>query len=210
MTASRRVLSVAALLALFMYASVGTDAARRQDRESLQRSLAGQLLVASPDLQDPNFSQTVVYLVHHDQSGAMGLVLNRVLGTGPLDKMLEGLGFPSHGATDLELRVHYGGPVEPARGFMLHSPDYRAEDTVVLSKMAALTLSPGILQDMAAGKGPRRSLFALGYAGWGPEQLEGELAAGAWVVVEPDEALLFDEQPETKWQRAFDRRGIDL
>jgi putative transcriptional regulator len=210
MTASRRLLSIAALLAFFMYASLDIDAARRQDRERSQHSLAGQLLVATPELQDPNFSQTVVYLVHHDQTGAMGLVLNRVLGTGPLDEMLKGLGMPSNGATDLELRVHYGGPVEPARGLMLHSPDYRAADTVVLSDLAALTLSPGILRDIAAGKGPRRSLFALGYAGWGPEQLEGELAAGAWVVVEPDEALLFDEQPETKWRRAFDRRGIEL
>jgi putative transcriptional regulator len=209
MTASRRLLSIAALLALVTYASVGTDAARRQDQDPT-KSLAGQLLVAAPDLQDPNFRETVVYLVHHDQAGAMGLVVNRVLGTGPLDEMLEGLGMPPDGAPDLELRVHYGGPVEPARGFMLHSPDYRAEDTVVLSDLVALTVSPGILQDIAAGKGPRRSLFALGYAGWGPEQLESELAAGAWVVVEPDAELLFDEQPETKWQRAFDRRGIDL
>jgi putative transcriptional regulator len=209
MTASRRLLSIAALFALVTYASVGTDAARRQDQDPT-KSLAGQLLVAAPDLQDPNFRETVVYLVHHDQAGAMGLVVNRVLGTGPLDEMLEGLGMPPDGAADLELRVHYGGPVEPARGFMLHSPDYRAEDTVVLSDLVALTVSPGILQDIAAGKGPRRSLFALGYAGWGPEQLESELAAGAWVVVEPDAELLFDEQPETKWQRAFDRRGIDL
>ena len=210
MTASRRLLSVAALLALFLYASVGSDAARRQDPEPAQDSLVGRLLVATPELQDPNFRETVVYLVNHDQAGAMGLVINRVLGTGQLDRMLEGLGLPSNGATDLELRVHYGGPVEPTRAFMLHSPDYRAEDTVVLSEMTALTLSPGILEDMAAGKGPKRSLFALGYAGWGPEQLEGELAAGAWVVVEPDADLLFDEHPETKWQRAFDRRGIDL
>jgi putative transcriptional regulator len=210
MSASRRLLSIAALLTLFTYASVGTDAARRQDHEPSRHSLAGQLLVATPDLQDPNFSQTVVYLVHHDQSGAMGLVLNRVLGSGPLDKVLEGLGMPPGGAAALELRVHYGGPVEPARGFMLHSPDYRAEDTVVLSDLVALTASPGILEDIAAGKGPKRSLFALGYAGWGPEQLEGELAAGAWFLVEPDADLLFDEHPETKWQRAFDRRGIDL
>ena len=210
MTASRRLLSVAALLVLFTYASVGTDAARRHDPEPAERSLAGQLLVATPDLDDPNFRETVVYIVHHDRTGAMGLVLNRVLGTGPLDKMLEGLGVPPDGGADLELRVHYGGPVEPARAFMLHSPDYRAEDTVVLSELAALTLSPGVLQDIAAGKGPRRSLFALGYAGWGPEQLEGELAAGAWFVVEPDTDLLFDDHPETKWQRAFDRRGIEL
>jgi putative transcriptional regulator len=210
MTASRRLLGITALLALVMYASVESDAAWRQEHEPAPDSLAGRLLVATPDLQDPNFRQTVVYLVHHDQAGAMGLVINRVLGAGPLDRMLEGLGIAPEGASDLELQVYYGGPVEPARGFMLHSPDYRGADTVVLSDLAALTLSPDILQDIATGKGPKRSLFALGYAGWGPEQLEGELAAGSWYVVEPDAALLFDGHPETKWQRAFDRRGIEL
>jgi putative transcriptional regulator len=133
-----------------------------------------------------------------------------VLGAGPLDKLLEGLGLPPNGAGDLELIVHYGGPVEPTRAFVLHTPDYRAEDTMVLSNFAALTFSPAILEDIAAGKGPKRSLFALGYAGWGPEQLERELAAGAWVVVAPDPDLLFDDHPETKWRRAFDRRGIEL
>jgi putative transcriptional regulator len=210
MTASRRLLSVAALLVLFTYASMETDAARRQDPEAAERSLAGRLLVATPDLEDPNFRETVVYLVHHDGTGAMGLVINRLIGAGPLDRMLEGLGVEPESASDLELRVHYGGPVEPTRAFMLHSPDYRAADTVVLSELAALTLTPGVLGDIAAGKGPKRSLFALGYAGWGPEQLEGELAAGAWFVVEPDADLLFDDHPETKWQRAFDRRGIEL
>ena len=210
MSPSRRLHSVAALLALLVYASIGADAARRQDQDPARGSLAGQLLVAAPDLGDPNFRQTVVYLVHHDRDGAMGLVLNRVLGAGRLEKLLEGLGLPPNGAGDLELIVHYGGPVESTRAFMLHSPDYRAEDTVVISDLAALTVSPGILEDIAAGKGPKRSLFALGYAGWGPEQLEGEIAAGAWVVVEPDPDLLFDDHPETKWQRAFDRRGIEL
>jgi putative transcriptional regulator len=210
MTASRRLLSLAALLALFMYASGDLDAARPQDQEPTAEPLAGQLLVATPELQDPNFRETVVYVIHHDQAGAMGLVINRVLGAGPLDKMLEGLGVPSNGATGLELRVHYGGPVEPDRAFVLHSPEYHGSDTVTLSALAALSVSPHVLEDIAAGKGPRRSLFVLGYAGWGPEQLEGELAAGAWVVVQPDEALLFDQHPETKWQRAFDRRGIEL
>lgn len=210
MTASRRLLSIAAMLALFTYASVATDAARRPDGEATQESLAGQLLVAAPELEDPNFRETVVYVLHHDRAGAMGLVINRVLGTGPLDRMLEGLGIAPNGESHLDLRVYYGGPVQPAQGFMLHSPDYHAADTVDVSDIAALTTSPEVLRDIAAGKGPRRSLFALGYAGWGPGQLENELAAGAWFVVEPDATLLFDEQTETKWQRAFDRRGIDL
>ena len=210
MTASCRLFSVSALLALLTYASVTTDAALQPDGEPGEGSLAGRLLVAAPDLDDPNFQETVVYLVQHDHSGAMGLVINRVLGAGPLDRMLEGLGLAPKTESKVELRVHYGGPVEPSRAFVLHSPDYYAEDTLVVSGLAALTVSPGILQDIAAGRGPKQSLFALGYAGWAPGQLESELAAGAWFVVDPDETLLFDPDTATKWQRAFDRRGVEL
>ena len=210
MATPRRLLSMAALLAMLMFAGVDTDAARQPGRDATENSLAGQLLVATPNLEDPNFRQTVVYMIQHDEGGAMGLVLNRVLGTGPLDKMLQGLGIDPHGKHNINIEVHYGGPVEVGRVFMLHTPDYRAADTVVVSDLAALTVTPEILEDIAAGKGPKRSMFALGYAGWGPHQLEDELAAGAWVVVEADEALLFDEEMDTKWQRAFDRRGVDL
>jgi putative transcriptional regulator len=209
MIAPSRLLSMAALLAIVMFAGVAPDAARGPERDPASSSLAGRLLVATPDLQDPNFRETVVYMIHHDENGAMGLVVNRVLGSGPLDDLLERLGIDAEGNADVEVEVHYGGPVEAGRVFMLHTPDYRSEDTVV-SGLAALTVTPEILRDIAAGKGPRRSLFALGYAGWSPNQLEDELAVGAWVVVEPDEMLLFDHQNDTKWQRAFDRRGIDL
>ena len=210
MTAPSRLLSMAALLAFVVLAGVDTDAARQPDRDAGQNSLAGQLLVAAPDLEDPNFRQTVVYMIRHDEDGAMGLVVNRVLGSGPLDDLLESLGVDARGTAKVDVRVHYGGPVEAGRIFMLHTPDYRSEDTTVVSDLAALTVTPEILGDIAAGKGPRRSLFALGYAGWAPDQLEDELAVGAWVVVEADEALLFDDRADTKWQRAFDRRGIDL
>jgi putative transcriptional regulator len=210
MTAPRRLLSMAALLAIVMYAGVRPDAARPPDREPTRASLAGRLLVATPDLEDPNFRRTVVYMIHHDDGGAMGLVVNRVLGTGPLDKMLEGLGLDPRGEGRIDIEVHYGGPVEAGRVFMLHTPDYRVDETVVVSDLAAVTVAPAILEDIAAGHGPRRSMFALGYAGWAADQLEDELTAGAWVVVEADEALLFDQQSDTKWQRAFDRRGIDL
>jgi putative transcriptional regulator len=210
MTAPRRLLSMAALLAIVMYASIESDAARRPDQDPSGTSLTGQLLVATPDLEDPNFRQTVVYMIHHDEGGAMGLVLNRVLGTGPLDKVLKGLGIDPHGEHEINIELHYGGPVEAGRIFMLHSPEYRVANTMVVSDLAALTVTPQILEDIAAGKGPKHTLFALGYAGWGPHQLEDELTAGAWLVVQPDEALLFDEKTDTKWQRAFDRRGIDL
>ncbi|HEX5795604.1 MAG TPA: YqgE/AlgH family protein [Geminicoccaceae bacterium] len=202
-------------LALLLLVVTGAEAARspsdllpgdRADPESV----AGRLLVATPELEDPNFYHTIVYMVKHDGGGAMGLVLNRVLGKGPVAELLEGLGEEGKVDPAAEIEVHFGGPVESGRGFVLHSPDYDGEDTVVLSDLVALTSSLDVLRAIAAGEGPKRSLLALGYAGWAPGQLEAEITAGAWEVVEPDEGLLFDDQVDTKWQRALDRRGIDL
>lgn len=200
------------LLAIIVFATMVVDAALQPDREASEASLAGHLLVATPDLDDPNFHRTVVYMIHHDATGAMGLVINREIGRGPLGKLLDAFGLEGEGEGEgeAEIRVYAGGPVERERGFMLHSPDYQGEDTVVLSDQVAMTSSLRVLEDLAAGKGPMRSLFALGYAGWAPRQLEAEIAAGAWIVVDADEALLFDDDVETKWQRAMDRRGVDL
>jgi putative transcriptional regulator len=202
-------------LALFLLTVSAAQAARapgdlppqdQMDRESV----AGRLLVATPDLADPNFYHTVVYVVQHDGGGAMGLVLNRVLGKGPIAELLESLDQDGEVDPAAQIEVHFGGPVESGRGFVLHSPDYDGEDTVVLSDLVALTSSLDVLRAIAAGKGPKRSLLALGYAGWAPGQLEAEIAAGAWEVVLPDEELLFGDQTDSKWQRALDRRGIDL
>ena len=203
------------LLGLFMLATMGAEAARPPAGEAPQDPssadpITGRLLVATPDLEDPNFYHTIVYMVRHDQTGAMGLVINRRLGRGPIGKLLESLGLEAEVKGGAEIDVHYGGPVQRDHGFMLHSPDFVGEDTVVLSKSVALTSSLDVLSAIATGKGPAHSLFALGYAGWAPDQLERELAAGAWVVVDADEALLFDRQIESKWQRALERQGVDL
>jgi putative transcriptional regulator len=205
----------AGLLGLALLLTAAAEAARPPTGAvprdpQLGEPLTGLLLVATPDLQDPNFDHTVVYVVQHDDGGAMGLVVNRVLGRGPIGELLEGLGLDAEAKGAAEIAVHYGGPVERGRGFILHSPDFKGADTVVLSELAALTSSLDVLSAIAAGDGPRHALFALGYAGWAPDQLESELAAGAWVVVDPDEALLFDDQVDSKWQRALDRQGIDL
>jgi putative transcriptional regulator len=173
-------------------------------------SLAGQLLVATPELDDPNFRHTIVYLVQHDARGAVGVVVNRVLGAGPLGKLLEGLGVEEGSDSAAEIRVHYGGPVEPGRGVMLHSPDYRQDDPLVVDHLAAFSFSLDALRDIAVGHGPRQSLFALGYAGWAPDQLEGEIAGGSWFTIAPDAALLFDDAIDTKWQRALARGGVEL
>jgi putative transcriptional regulator len=173
-------------------------------------SLAGQLLVATPELDDPNFSRTIVYMVQHDESGALGVVINRVLGAGPLGKLLEGFGIEEGSDSADSIRVHYGGPVDLGRGVVLHSPDYREDDPLVVDDLAAFSFSLDALRDIAQGSGPRHSLFAFGYAGWAPDQLEGEIARGSWFTIAPDEALLFDDAVETKWERALARRGVDL
>jgi len=203
------------LIALFLLATMAAEGARPPAGAAPQHppspgSIAGRLLVATPDLEDPNFYQTIVYMVRHDQTGAMGLVINRRLGRGPIAKLLQSLGLETDVEGGAEIDVHYGGPVQSDRGFMLHSPDFMGEDTVVLSQSVALTSSLDVLSAVAAGKGPQHSLFALGYAGWAPDQLEQELAAGAWVVVDADAALLFDRRIESKWQRALERQGVDL
>jgi putative transcriptional regulator len=173
------------------------------------RYLTGQLLVATSELKDPRFVRTVIYMVHHNPAGAMGLVVNRPLGDTPLADLLEGLGIEGNGVKG-GVRLHYGGPVEPRRGFVLHTTDYVSESTRVVGDGIALTIGTEILRAIGTGSGPRLSLIALGYAGWAPGQLEGEIAAGAWVAVPADEALVFDRDYDKKWNRAMARRTIQL
>ena len=173
-------------------------------------SLAGQFLVATPELQDPNFYHTVVFMVRHDETGAMGLVINRVIARGPFEKLLEAMGIEDASNGPPEIRVYSGGPVQPDRGFVLHSRDYRSEDTVGVDDHVAMTPSLDVLEDVAAGKGPRESLVAFGYAGWAAGQLESEIAGGSWAIVPADGRLLFDNDNASKWQRALARSGVEL
>jgi putative transcriptional regulator len=203
-------LGIGILLAMLLLGGGGPGSALQGPAVAAIPSIAGQLLVATPELDDPNFSHAIVYMVQHDANGAMGVVINRVLGAEPLGKLLEGLGVEEGRGSDAEIRVHYGGPVEPGRGVVLHSPDYREDDPLVVDDLAAFSFSLEALRDIALGHGPRHSLFALGYAGWAPNQLEDEIARGSWFTVAPDEALLFDDAVDTKWQRALARGGVDL
>jgi putative transcriptional regulator len=170
--------------------------------------LAGQLLIAMPTMQDPRFSRTIVYMCAHSSEGAMGLVVNRTLKQFTFLELLDQIGIPARGAT-ADIRVHFGGPVESGRGFVLHSGDFQTDGTLVVEESVALTASVDILKAIADGRGPRRSLLALGYAGWGPGQLEGEIQANGWLSVQSDEALLFDGDLDTKWERAMAKLGVD-
>lgn len=172
-------------------------------------SLAGRLLVATEDLRDPRFDHTVVYMVRHDPTGAMGLVVNRPLGQVPLARLLELFGRSDPDVAG-EARVFYGGPVEGARAFVLHTTDWTSPATLVVAGGVALTAHPAVLEAIAHGRGPRRSLFALGYAGWAPGQLEGEIRRGSWISVPADEALVFDDDADAKWRRAMARRRFAI
>jgi putative transcriptional regulator len=170
-------------------------------------SLAGQLLIAMPQMQDRRFTRSVIFLCAHNEEGAMGLVVNKVIDTVTLPELLEKLGIPSLGL-NTRRPVHAGGPVEEGRGFVLHSDDYREDNTLVVGSMG-LTATLDILRAIGRGQGPRRSMLALGYAGWGPGQLDTEMSDNGWLHVPADEAIVFDEEIADKWQRALGKLGID-
>jgi putative transcriptional regulator len=171
--------------------------------------ITGQLLVALDELRDPRFFHTVIYMVRHDRSGAMGLVINRPLGEVPVSDLLNEVGPQPRGSRG-KIRVHYGGPVEPGRGFMLHTTDYMSAGSQLIRDGVALTVTLTIVEAVARGTGPRRSLFAAGYAGWAPGQLEAEIDHGAWVAVPSDQELIFGGDDEHKWERALARRKTDV
>ena len=169
--------------------------------------LVGRLLVATPELEDPNFDHTVIYIMKHDETGAMGFVVNRPLARGPVAELLKGLGAESEGAKG-ETILHYGGPVELQSAFaVLHTGEYAGKGTNVVGGFA-VTGNVEIVQAIARGQGPRQSLFVLGYAGWAPGQLEAEMKAGAWFSIPADESLIFEGSSDSKWERAVARRKI--
>ncbi len=171
--------------------------------------LTGQLLVATQKLGDPRFAHTVIYMVDHDTRGAMGLIVNRAIGVGPLDKLLKGFGIEDEDATGT-IRLHYGGPVDTDIGFVLHSTDFEGPGTRVVNKEVAITTKLEVLKAIAKGEGPKRSLFAIGYAGWGPGQLEGEIARDDWVTAPADQDLIFSDDLESTWDRAIKTAGVAL
>jgi len=171
--------------------------------------LGGQLLAAMPTIGDPRFERTLIYVCAHNEEGAMGLVLNRLVDSIDFPDLLTQLGIDFGGFGE-EIRIHFGGPVETTRGFVLHSADYLQESSLRVDDKVALTATIDILRDMAAGKGPRRSLLALGYAGWGAGQLDREIQQNGWLTLESDESLVFGTPVEDKWDRAMAKLGLDI
>lgn len=170
--------------------------------------LTGKLLIAMPGMEDVRFARTVVYMCAHGPEGAMGLVVNRAIDSLSFPDLLDQLGIPSIDV-DQNIRVLFGGPVESSRGFVLHSPDYLRDTTMMVDQSVALTSTIDILRAIAGGAGPSRCLLALGYSGWGPGQLDAEIKANGWLTVAADEALVFGQDLDAKWDRAMGKIGID-
>jgi putative transcriptional regulator len=178
--------------------------------EGALQSLAGQLLVAMPQMLDQRFARSVIYLcAHSEDAGAMGLVVNKLLNSLTMGELFAQLDIsPSRIVNSRP--VHFGGPVEAGRGFVLHTSDYSEDATLVVDDNMAVTATLEILRAIGKGQGPRHSLFALGYAGWAPGQLDAEIQANGWLSVAADDDIVFDPDQDGKWRRALAKLGIDL
>jgi len=174
-----------------------------------ERSLAGELLVATNEMADPRFDETVIYLVKHNDDGAFGLVINKPVAKVSFDEILKGFDLDSKDAKG-EIVVHYGGPVGSEQGFVLHSDEMLLDSSTRVKDGIAMTADAKMLQALAFGTGPRQALLILGYAGWAPGQLERELKTNSWFTISADKSLIFGKDPETKWRRAMDKRRIPL
>lgn len=187
-----------------------TDATDTTDaKRETPAFLNGQVLIAMPGMRDPRFHKTLIYLCVHSADGAMGLIVNKpaeMLKVGDLYERLDidrAPGLP-------EETVHFGGPVETGRGFVLHSSDYHASaSTKRVGEDVSMTATLEILHLMASGRGPTRRMVALGYTGWAPGQLEAELQDNGWLICRPDRELLFGAEHGEKWTRAMAKLGID-
>ncbi len=199
-----RSLPVAALLllaALLLGAAAPAPAA--------SGSLAGQLLIAAPTIGDPRFEHAVILVVRQGKGGAFGIVINRPLERRSIKSLLEAVG--DHAAkVEGSLLVFDGGPVQPELGFVVHGADYHRPDTLAITPDLAMTADKEILRDIGHGRGPKRKLFAFGYAGWGPGQLEGEIARRDWFTTPGDPKLIFDDDRGNLWRDAMARRTREL
>ena len=170
--------------------------------------LVGELLVAQPRLRDPNFRRTVVFIVQHTENGALGLVVNRPLGSIEFAAVLEEMGADVE-RIEGDVKIHYGGPVQPQRGLVLHSLEPETGPSIPVNDRYAVTINVEFIKSMARGTGPKRTLLTLGYAGWGKGQLDREIERGDWAVAPANDRILFDADYGTKWGRAYDSRYLD-
>ncbi len=178
----------------------------------IDRFLTGQLIMSMPAMYDIRFMRAVIYICMHNDDGAMGIVINRLIDDLNFDKVLNQLDIPIKGklSDNDNINIHFGGPVEIGRGFVLHSDDYSKQGTVALDNCIGLTASLDILSDIASGDGPEEKILALGYAGWGPGQLEAEIKENTWLHCPSDADLIFGDDIKNKWHDALSKIGVDI
>lgn len=172
-------------------------------------NLTGHFLIAMPAMQDPYFSKSLTYICEHNEDGAMGVVINRPTDMS-LDKLFAQIKLDLQDARIAQNPVHFGGPVQLDRGFVLHQPAGQWQSTIAVSGNTALTSSKDILEAVAKGEGPEKMIVTLGYAGWTAGQLEEEMRLNAWLSVKADEHVIFDTPSEYKLNAAMHLLGIDI
>jgi putative transcriptional regulator len=172
-------------------------------------SLVGQVLIASPKIADPRFQRTVILIVRHSKEGAVGIIINRPIGQHSIASLLAMLG-ENGSPVDGDVQIFAGGPVQPEALFVIHTTDYTRSETIPINGRVAVTSSIQVFHDIGKNNGPRKTLIAFGYAGWGPSQLEAELARNDWFTAAADAELIFEEGREQVWDSAMARRFRDL
>jgi putative transcriptional regulator len=202
-----------AVVALVLLAAAGLFAppvgAQILDLPVKPQDVVGRVLVASPSMTDVRFRNAIIYIARHDAQGAFGLVVNRPQGVGSLEQVLRAFRLRAD-PTEARVTVYWGGPVEPGRGFVLHSTDYGVNGALMVAGNLAVSRVESIAVAIAEGRGPRATLMAFGYTNWGAGQLDREVNNGDWYVVPQDQELIFVEPDATKWKRAYSAYGVDL
>lgn len=178
-------------------------------------NLEGQLLVAMPKMGDARFEKTVIYICAHSAEGSMGFIINRPLETPRPKDFLTQLSIVSEKEVDkipaslIASDLYSGGPVEPGRGFVLHSSEYEGQSTIKVAKDLYLTATLEILREIAVGRGPKKYILALGYSGWSAGQLEDEISSNGWLVTSADSKLIYSDNHEAKYNQVMNSMGID-
>ena len=171
-------------------------------------NLTGQIIVSMPSLEDERFFKTVIYMCAHSTEGSMGIIINKKIDYDLYPDLLEQLGIDKP-LDNKKLFIRYGGPVESGRGFLLHTDEVIRKETLNIDTGVALTSTAEFFDDMSIGKGPKNSILALGYAGWGPGQLEHEIINNSWMTLAVDKSFLFDDKVSEKWDQAYKLIGVD-
>jgi len=169
--------------------------------------LSGRLLLAMPGMGDPRFERSVNVMCVHDEHGALGIGIGHIRAGVSFHALLREVGVDPGDTPDRE--VHHGGPVEPGRGFVLHSPDWGGQGTIEVAPLCAMSASVDVLRAIADGTGPSKWIFALGYAGWGPGQLDGEMRRHGWYAASGHSEILFDTPAADRWTQTWKAEGID-